>query len=446
MNILDVLYQPWAIAPDRLMEIQSIYAAHLRGESIDIDAAEARLGRQLHNQPQGYQVQDGAALIPLRGVMAPRMNLMSQVSGGTSTELFARDVKTALNDPAVQSIVLMVDSPGGAVGGTMAAASAVMTARGVKPIATYSDGTMASAAYWVGSAADRVYLSSGVDQVGSIGVVASHVDVSKREEALGIKTTEIVAGRFKRISSQYGPLSESGRQSIQDQVDYLYSLFVSDVAAQRGVSADKVIADMADGRVFIGQQAIDAGLVDGISSLDSVIAEMNDRVATASRFSASFSSPLRIYMDHNQVAADWAAENPEAAAVLRTEGAAGERDRIAAVRAQALPGHEGLIESLAADGQTSGPEAAVLVIAADHVRQQGIAQARLNDAIDAVPQAAAPAIEEAASGSRLGTNGVIDARTDAAALDAAAKSYQAAHPGTDYLSAVKAVQSTNGGN
>jgi hypothetical protein len=151
-------------------------------------------------------------------------------------------------------------------------------------------------------------------------------------------------------------------------------------------------------------------------------------------------------MDHNQVAADWAAENPEAAAVLRTEGAAGERDRIAAVRAQSLPGHEGLIEKLAADGQTTGPEAAVQVIAADRVRQQGIAQARLNDAIDAVPQAAAPVLEEAASGSRLGANGVIDAKTDAAALDAAAKAYQAANPGTDYLSAVKAVQFPNGGN
>jgi ClpP class serine protease len=133
------------------------------------------------------------------------MNLMSQVSGGTSTELFARDVKAALNDPAVQSIVLLVDSPGGAVGGTMAAAAAVMTGRGVKPIAAYSDGTMASAAYWVGSAADRVYVSSGVDQVGSIGVVASHVDVSQREQALGIKTTEIVAGSYKRIASSPNP-------------------------------------------------------------------------------------------------------------------------------------------------------------------------------------------------------------------------------------------------
>lgn len=446
MNILDILYQPWAIAPDRLMEIQSIYAAHLRGESIDIDAVEARIGRQLQNQTQRYEVQDGAALIPLRGVMAPRMNLMNEISGGTSTELFARDVNSALNDPAVQSIILLVDSPGGAVGGTMAAASAVMAARGVKPIAAYSDGMMASAAYWVGSAADRVYVSSGVDQVGSIGVVANHVDISQREQALGIKTTEIVAGKFKRIASQHGPLTESGQQSIQDQVDYIYSLFVGGVSDQRGVSVEKVLADMADGRVFIGQQAIDAGLVDGIASLDNVITELNDRAAIASRFSASFSSPPRISMDHNQAAADWAAENPEAAAVLRTEGAASERDRIAAVRAQSLPGHEGLIERLAADGHTTGPEAAVQVVAADRVRQQGIAQARLDDAIDAVPQSAAPALEDAVSSSRLGANGVIDARTDTAALDAAAKAYQAAHPGTNYLSAVKAVQSPNLGN
>ena len=443
MNILDILYQPWAIAPDRLTEIQAIYATHLRGESIDIEAVEARIGRQLQNQSQGYQVQDGAALIPLRGVMAPRMNLMSQVSGGTSTELFARDVQAALSDPQVKSIVLLVDSPGGSVGGTQAAAAAVMAARGVKPIATYSDGTMASAAYWVGSAADRVYISSGVDQVGSIGVVASHVDVSQREAQLGMKTTEIVAGRYKRIASQYGPLTESGRQSIQDQVDYLYSLFVGDVAAQRGVSTDKVLVDMADGRVFIGQQAIDAGLVDAIGRIEGVIAEMNDRAATAARVTASIPAPRRSSMNHMQVAAVWAAENPEAAAMLRAEGAAGERDRIAAVRAQSLPGHEALIEKLAADGITTGAEAAIQVVVADRVRQQNLAQARMDDAMDPIPQAPVSMAAETQT-TRLGVNGVIDASTDAAALDRAAKEYQAAHPGTDYIAAVRAVQATNG--
>lgn len=148
-------------------------------------------------------------------------------------------------------------------------------------------------------------------------------------------------------------------------------------------------------------------------------------------------------MNPMQVAADWAAENPEAAAMLRAEGAAGERDRIAAVRAQSLPGHEALIEKLAADGITTGAEAAIQVVAADRVRQQNLAQARLDDAIDPIPQAPVSMAAETQT-TRLGVNGVIDASTDAAALDRAAKEYQAAHPGTDYIAAVRAVQATNG--
>jgi hypothetical protein len=93
MRILDVLYSPWAILPDRLLEIQAIYATHLRGEKIDIESVEARIGRPLANEPQGYEVRNGAALIPLRGVVSQRMNLMSQISGGASTELFVRDVR-----------------------------------------------------------------------------------------------------------------------------------------------------------------------------------------------------------------------------------------------------------------------------------------------------------------------------------------------------------------
>ena len=148
-------------------------------------------------------------------------------------------------------------------------------------------------------------------------------------------------------------------------------------------------------------------------------------------------------MNPMQVAADWEAENPEAAAMLRAEGAEGERDRIAAVRAQSLPGHEALIEKLAADGKTTGPEAAVQVVAADRVRQQNLAQARLNDAIDPIPQAPVSMAAETQT-TRLGANGVIDTSTDVAALDRAAKAYQAAHPGTDYIAAVRAVQATNG--
>ena len=284
MLVIDVLNSPWAIVPDKLHEIQAIYATHLRGEKIDIKGIEAKLGQPLQNKEQGYEVIDGVAVIPVDGVVSKRMNLFSQISGGASTELIGRDIRAALADPAVHSLLLQVDSPGGTVDGTQELAQLIHGARGQKPIVTYVDGMMASAAYWIGSAADMVFIGSDTAQVGSIGVVASHTDYSRREEMLGMKTTEIFAGKYKRIASSHKPLSEDGQQYIQDMVDYLYSVFVGDVAKQRGTDTETVLQDMADGRVFTGQQAVSAGLVDGVATMNSLIAKLNaDRTDAAQR-------------------------------------------------------------------------------------------------------------------------------------------------------------------
>ena len=395
MTVLDVLNSPWAIVPARLEEIQAIYAARTRGEEPDIAAIEARIGRPLGNEQQGYEVRGGAALIPLHGVLGQRMNLMSNMSGGTSTELFARDVRTAIADPAVKSIIVMADTPGGTVAGTQAAADVLRAVRGVKPSATFVQGMMASAGVWIGTATDMVVLDSGTSQVGSIGVVATHVDVSQREQAMGIKTTEIVAGKFKRAASQYGPLTETGQQVIQDQVDYLYALFVADVAANRGVSVEQVLSDMADGRMFIGQQAVNAGLADQITSLESLITQLSPSASTERRAISPARSSMDSIQTPNEVAAEWQAANPEAAAVLRAEGAEAERQRIAAVRAQAMPGHEALIDRLAADGTTTGPDAAVAVLAAERTMRANQAAVRQVEAPPAVPFAPSPEALEA---------------------------------------------------
>ena len=403
MTVLDVLNAPWAILPNRLEEIQAIYAARSRGEELDIAAIEARIGRPLGaDQQQGYEVRNGAALIPLHGVLAQRMNLMTNMSGGTSTELFARDVQTAAADPTVKAIILLADTPGGTVAGTQSAAAAVRAARGTKPMATMVQDLMASAGVWIGSATGLVVLASGTAQVGSIGVVATHQDISQREQAEGVKTTEIVAGKFKRAASQHGPLTEIGQQMIQDQVDYLYWLFVNDQAADRGVSVDKVLSDMADGRMFIGQQAIDAGLADQISSLDMLIAQLTATPGASSgrRSAPVLRSPAQSAMEENQptaqTTAEWLAANPEVVASLKAEGAESERQRIAAVRARSLPGHEALIDRLAADGKTTGPEAADAVLAAEKSNLASRAAVRMVDAAPAVAYAAAPdALNEA---------------------------------------------------
>ena len=279
MRIIDVLTSPWAIVPEKLFEIQEIYRTHLRGDKIDIKAIEAIKDQkaEVGDQPseikeqKAYQVINGTAIIPIQGVIAKKMNLFIQISGGVSTQLVGRDIKEALADDSIKSILLDIDSPGGTVDGTQELADIVFAGRDIKPIVTYSDGMIASGAEWIGSASHKTYISGDTIDVGSIGVVANHVDYSEYEKQIGVKTTEIYAGKYKRIDSYYKPLTKEGKQYIQDQVDYLYSIFVDQVAKHRGVSSEIVLKNMADGRIFIGKQAITAGLVDGVSTLDRLI-------------------------------------------------------------------------------------------------------------------------------------------------------------------------------
>ena len=275
--LLHALDAPWACLPEHHATIHHLVEAWARGERVDLQELEARRGEALPGPVGGYEVRNGVAVIPVMGTMSPRMNLMADVSGGVSSELLVRDVKAAAADPKIRGIVMQVDSPGGAVAGTQPAAAAVMTARQRKPVLALAEGTMASAAYWVGSAAEQIYLSSGTDQVGSIGVIMRQRDTSQAKAAAGIIDTEIVAGKFKNVGSDNGPLSDPDRAVLQDRVDQIYSVFVGDVARQRGTTVERVLSDMADGRVFIGQQAIDAGLADGVSTLDDLVAEVADR-------------------------------------------------------------------------------------------------------------------------------------------------------------------------
>lgn len=277
MNLLNILDGQWAIQPAKLLEISTIYGAHVRGEKIDLAAVEAKLGRPLQNNTQQaqYTLRDGVAIIAIDGVIAKRMNMLTQVSGGTSSQLVGQALQGALTDPNVHSIVLAIDSPGGTVDGTQSLANAVSAASQIKPVVTLASGCMCSAAYWIGSAARSVFIADGTTMTGSIGVVTSHTDISGAQEKQGLKTTEITAGKYKRIASQYGPLTADGRQSIQDSLDYTYGLFVDAVAKYRNASPGVVLRDMADGKVFIGKQAIDAGLVDGIIGLDALLAKLN---------------------------------------------------------------------------------------------------------------------------------------------------------------------------
>lgn len=426
MRVIDVLNAPWAIAPEKLLEIREIYLRHADGEKVDLVSIEAQLNRRTENQFRGLEIVDGVAILPIEGVLAKRMNLFTEISGGTSTELLARDFQRALNLPEVHSILLQIDSPGGQVDGIQELARMVREARGIKPIVALGSSAILSAAYWVGSSADKVFITGDTTAVGSIGVVATHVDKSRAEEQRGLKVTEISAGEFKRRVSDHRPLTPDGFQAIKDQVDFVYSVVVEDVARNRGVSVDTVLENMADGRVFLGKQAIDAGLVDGIATQDQVIESLNEKHQAGPRLAANAGHSLAAYraeanrlglklekeaiMDritltteelNQKLQAEFTRGSAEAIAARKAEGEASkaeakaegareERDRIQGIEAIGLPGHEALVQELKFDGKTSPAEASQKIVAAEKAKREQKLESLKGQAPKPAPAASVP--------------------------------------------------------
>ena len=152
--------------------------------------------------------------------------------------------------------------------GTEALSDIIFDSRKEKPIVAYADGNMTSAAYWMGSAAE-VVVAGPTSVLGSIGVLMIHTDYSEMDKRDGIKTTYLTAGKYKALGNSTEPLTLEAKEYFQNQLNYIYSIFVDSVARNRDVEAEKVLMDMAEGKLFIGQQAMDVGLVDRIGTIES---------------------------------------------------------------------------------------------------------------------------------------------------------------------------------
>jgi signal peptide peptidase SppA len=387
MKLLDIMTSPWMIRMERLREIQALYLATMRGDKVEFDEIEARIAKAVGETDvrDTYEVIDGVAVIEIAGVITKRSSFFSFFFGGAASQEIAMKIRDALDNGAVKAILLNIDSPGGTVDGTQDLAELIHQSRGIKPIVSYTDGMMASAAYYIGAAAGAVYISGDTADIGSIGVVMTHLDYSKADEMHGYKETDIYAGKYKRIVSGNRPLSDEGRNYLQEQVDYVYSVFVQDVARYRGVSVDEAL-EMADGKIFIGKQAIEAGLVDGVSAFDRLVQRMaaGEAVTAKSRklsgketimdlkeLKEKHSELYTQVLEEGSAAGrqegeDKAKDALEAAASdAAAKAIEAERKRIIDIKALAIPGHEDLIEQMISDG-TSAAEAAIKLIQAEN--------------------------------------------------------------------------------
>jgi signal peptide peptidase SppA len=230
------LEHPWNLTEPMLTLVASILARRIAGEDVDRAEVEAALVNR-KNLPQPRQ--GTVAVIPIYGVLAPRMNLFSEMSGGTSYQQLSQQLRAAMSDKTVKQIVFDIDSPGGSVAGNAEFAHEVMKARTKKPIIAQAQYTMASAAYQIAAAATEIVAAPSA-LVGSIGTFSIHDDLSEALKKHGIKRTFISAGEGKVDGNPTEPLGDEPRGRIQARVNEAYDTFVTNVTRGRGQGSSRV--------------------------------------------------------------------------------------------------------------------------------------------------------------------------------------------------------------
>jgi signal peptide peptidase SppA len=243
-----VCEQPWAVLPSTLALMRSILRMRAAGFKFTAEEIAERIGTPEARTGPAPREPGQIAVIPVWGLIGHRANELRDISSavGTSTEILGAQIEAAIADPAVTSIVLDIDSPGGGVFGVEEVATTIRAARAQKPIIAVSNALAASAAYWIASAASEVVVTpSGL--VGSIGVYSMHEDHSKELAEAGIDVTLIRAGKFKAEDNPFGPLTDAARAAIQERVDAYYALFTRDVAKGRGARSTPCATGSARG-------------------------------------------------------------------------------------------------------------------------------------------------------------------------------------------------------
>ncbi len=258
---------PLMIARAKLEVILGVLAPRFAGGTLE------PLNPETDPPPLTSVTVEKIAVVSVIGTLVSRSGYLDAASGLLSYGDIGDTIATAMADPTVRGVVLDVDSCGGEVGGLFDLVEQIraMNAASDKPLWAVANEAALSAAYAIASAADRLYVTR-TGEVGSIGVVAVHVDESGADAKAGLAWTFVFAGDRKVDGNAHEPLSERARATIQADVDRLYAEFCALVATNRRISGEA--ARGTNAAIYRGELAIRAGLADRVGTLDLAIAEM----------------------------------------------------------------------------------------------------------------------------------------------------------------------------
>ena len=300
--------RPLAIRPEAL------------GAILQVDALAPDASRFAGAQRQGdvFRVTPGGvAIVSVVGALINRGAVVGEHYGFSTYEALGFKLETAARNEKVRSIIIDFDTPGGEAAGAFELATTIRKISSEKPVFASVNSMAASAGYALASAA-RAIISTPSGLSGAIGVVLAHMDISRALDTAGVGVTLIHSGSHKTDGNPYEPLSDAVKADLQAEVGKFYSLFIDCVAAGRGRRLSAKAAKATEARTFIGQAALEAGLVDQIGTFAELLEQAEKRAA---RTSPGRSGATKMAVNLSAFEAEYD-RNPTAAAIAQKPTAA----------------------------------------------------------------------------------------------------------------------------
>lgn len=253
--------------------IAGLYALSLIAAFTVINKAEAARKTATKDMELGKLAglggkKDSVVVIPIYGAISQGKSSRSWDRGSQQT---AKRIRTMAAKKEVKAIILDINSPGGSVGAVQEIYSAVLKAKAEtkKPFIARFGEVSASGGYYVGAACDQIIAHPG-SLTGSIGVIFSVGNVEGLMKKIGYRSEVIKSGKFKDMGSMTRDMTPEERKLLQSMIDDSYDQFTGAVAQGRKMTGEQVRA-MADGRIYTGRQAKEAGLVDSLGDLQDAV-------------------------------------------------------------------------------------------------------------------------------------------------------------------------------
>jgi signal peptide peptidase SppA len=224
------------------------------------------------------------AILPINGAL-----MKEDFCGWFGTASLKNELNRISSTESIQTVLLLIDSPGGTVDGTQALADAIKASP--KQTIAVIDGMACSAAYWIASSADKIVATSRTDIIGSIGTMISFYDQTERLAEQGIVLREFYADASKDKNKMFSKAKQGdGKLLVSELLNPMNDIFLSSVKANRGDKLNE--KETLSGKTFLAEQAQAYGLIDEVSSLDTTINNLLNNTSTKMKIKATFTAIL----------------------------------------------------------------------------------------------------------------------------------------------------------